>query len=138
MYVASAADPIANGWPHFEREGGGWHLYCGSDSIWRVNATFSPDKSNTFCYAPADEDGRVPVGTSAWQMCPDGKEFVAGDLTVTITSTCKDVKPSFSEFSTDPTDQGKVTNKASDKQPMQQPANKEPPSVDKSSCCVVL
>ena len=86
MYVASAADPIANGWPHFEREGGGGHLYCGSDSIWRVNQTFSPDKSNTFCYAPADEDGRVPVGTSAWQMCPDGKEFVAGDLTVGFAS----------------------------------------------------
>ena len=135
VYVASATDPIANGWPHFEHKSGTWHLYRGADSIWRVSSNFLPDQTNSFCYAPASEDGLVPVGTSTWQVCPDGQTYVAGDLTVTY----ENVKPAFKlEFSTDLTDQGKVTNRASDKQPTQQPANREPLTQDKASCCVVL
>ena len=86
VYVPSATDPIANGWPHFEHKSGTWHLYRGADNIWRVSSNFLPDQTNSFCYAPASEDGLVPVGTSTWQVCPDGQTYVTGDLTVGFAS----------------------------------------------------
>ena len=84
-FILDAAQPVANGMPHFSNGAAG-HLYVGRDGRgWKLDDEFCPDQGTTRAVAWFEVKGGVPAGEQTWDYMCEGKHE-SRTLTVTEVS----------------------------------------------------